>query len=135
MAIYTIHAQGDGLESIRDAQFLRDGFSWSAFWLGPFWLLRHGLYVACVAWVSAIVVLVMAAGTILSSDAATGVFLAMQALLGLEADHLLQGKLGRKGYRLVNVVAAPNLDEAEVAFFRHHGTASDEGRPDPEVRP
>jgi hypothetical protein len=133
LAIYTVHSRD--LDAIADARFLRDGFSWGAFWLGPIWLLRHGLYASCAAWLGAVVVVIMAAGTILSPDAASGAFLAIQALLGLEADRLIQGKLDRQGYRLVDIVAAPNLDEAEVAFYRRHGTACAGALPDSEARP
>jgi hypothetical protein len=133
LAIYTVHSRD--LDAIADARFLRDGFSWSAFSLGPFWLLRHGLYASCVAWIGALVVVIIAARTILSPDTASGAFLALQALLGLEADHLLQIKLDRQGYRLVDIVAAPNLDEAEVAFFRRQGTANVAAAPDSEARP
>jgi len=129
LAIYTIHSRGPELDALRDARFLRDGFSWGAFWLGPFWLLRHGLYAACVAWVGAFVVVALGAGTVLSPAAATGVFLAIQLLLGLEADHLVQRKLGRNGYLLVDIVAARNLHEAEVGFFRRHGHTSAEAHP------
>jgi len=135
LAIFAIHARDEGEDAIREAQFLRDGFSWGAFWLGPLWLLRHGLYASCAAWIGAMVVSIIAAGTILSPDAASGVFLAIQVLLGLEADHLLQGKLGRQGYRLVDIVAAKSLDDAEVTFFRRHGTASVGALPDPEALP
>jgi hypothetical protein len=124
LAIFTIHSRGPEPDAIRDALFLRDGVSFGAFWLGPFWLLRHGLYAACAAWIAAIVILAIAASTILSPGASLTVFLAIQALLGLEADHLLQQRLSRKGYRLVDIVAAKNLDEAEVGFFRRHDLES-----------
>jgi hypothetical protein len=135
LAIYTIHSQSTALDAIRDARFLRDGFSWNAFWLGPAWLVGQGLYRVSALWLVAILVLAFAAGTILSPVASATIFLAIQALLGLEADQLLQAKLARKGYELVDIVAAPNLDEAEVAFFRRHGTANLGPRRDSESRP
>lgn len=133
MAIYTIHSRE--LDAIGDARFLRDGFSWGAFWLGPIWLLWHGLYASCAAWIGVVVVAALAIRAGLSPDAGTGVFVAIQALLGLEADHLLQRKLTRTGYRLVDIVAAPNLDEAEAAFFRRHGPANGASLPGPEAGP
>lgn len=135
MAIYTIHARGPELDATRDALVLRDGFSWGAFWLGPIWLLRHGLYGTCVLWVLALVIVSIAAGTILSPGAAGGAVLAIQVLLGLEADHLRQAKLARKGYLLVDIVAARTLDEAEVMFFRRQGTASPGALPAQEASP
>lgn len=135
LAIYSIHSRGPEPEAIRDALFLRDGFSVGAFWLGPIWLLRHGLYTGCVAWIAAFVVVSIAGATVLTPAAAVAVFLALQALLGLEADDLLQGKLARAGYLLVEIVAARNLDEAEVTFFRRYVPASTGARPEPEARP
>jgi hypothetical protein len=135
LAIFTIHSRGPDLDAIADARFLRDGFAWGAFWLGPFWLLRHGLYAACVASVVAMVILAIAASSILAPAAAACAFLALQVLLGLEADPLRQGKLADAGYRLVDIIAAKNLDEAEIAFFGRHGAVSTGGFPDTEARP
>ncbi len=135
MAIYRIHSRGPEPDALRDALFLRDGFSFGAFWLGPIWLLRHGLYARCVIWALALAIVALAAGTILSPAAAVGVVLALQALLGLEADDLLQGKLAGAGYLLVDIVAARNLDEAEVTFFRRYAPARTCAVPDSEAGP
>lgn len=135
MAIYTIHSRGFEPEAIGDARVLRDGFSWDAFWLGPFWLLRHKLYALLAAWIGAVVVLVIATSTVLSPGAGIVIALGLELLLGLEAFDLRQAALAKDGYRLVDIIAAETLDEAEISFFRRHGTDSGGSRRDPEARP
>jgi len=43
----------------------------------------------------------------------------LQILLGLEANRLREAKLAAQGYHLVEIVAAPALDQAEAAFYHH----------------
>jgi hypothetical protein len=131
LAIFTVHSRGLERDAMRDALVLRDGFSWSAFWLGPFWLLRHGLYGAFLALVVGLAVVGIAAATILTPGASIAVVVAIEALLGFEADHLLQRKLAGKGYVLVDIVAARDLDAAEVAFFRRLDAAGASLCPEP----
>jgi hypothetical protein len=118
VALYSVHIQGDGPPSVAEAEFVRQAFSWKAFFLGPIWLLRHRLWAGFVVWAAACSILIAASPTIISASACLFIALALQILLGLEANRLREAKLAKNGYRLVEIIAAPAHDEAEIAFYR-----------------
>jgi hypothetical protein len=118
MALYSVHMKGDGPQSLAEAAFVRQAFSWTAFILGPLWLLWHRLWAGFAVWAAACLILIAASLTIVSAAACQFIALALQILLGLEANRLREAKLARNGYRLIEIIAAPARDEAEVAFYR-----------------
>ncbi len=118
MAFYSIHIQGDGPQSVSEAAFVGQAFSWKAFFFGPLWLLRHRLWAGLALWAAGYSILIAASLTVVSAGAGLFMALALQMLLGLEASRLREAKLARQGYRLVEIVAAPARDEAEIAFYR-----------------
>jgi hypothetical protein len=120
MAVYSVHlpSAGGGAEAA-DAAFVREGFCWPAFFFGPFWLLARGLWLSAALWCAAILILLnlVAAGA-LSSGAGLALAFLLQIFLGLEANRLIENKLWRRGYNLAEIVAAPDLEEAEMVFYR-----------------
>jgi hypothetical protein len=120
MAVYTIHMRGEGLDAARGAVFVREGFSKGAFFFGVFWLLRHRLWLASMAWVLAVVALV-AATSVLTSTASFALFLLLGLLTGLEAQALRRRALVRNGYPACDIVAASDRDSAERRFFARLG--------------
>jgi hypothetical protein len=118
MAFYSVHLRGDGPQSVAEAAFVGQAFSWRAFFFGPLWLLRHRLWAGAVVWAAAYSILIAASLTVVSAGAGLFIALALQMLLGLEANRLREAKLARQGYRLVDIIAAPARDEAEIAFYR-----------------
>lgn len=130
MAIFTVHSRSEGPDATDDARFLGEEFSWPAFFLGPFWILRHGLWLPLTLWIAAFLLLILATLLAVPAGGGLAVALLLQILLGLEAHHLVEIKLARRGYRLLEVVAAPTADEAEIAFHRQWAHPS-EDRPAP----
>jgi Protein of unknown function (DUF2628) len=124
MAFYSVHIQGEGIEAATEAAFVRQAFSWKAFFFGPFWLAWHRLWAALVLLATAYFALLTVSDRIIPAAAAFFIGLAFQTLLGLEANALREGKLAARGYRLVGIVAAPSHDLAEIAFFRHFDAPS-----------
>ncbi len=118
MALYSVHIQGDSPQSVAEAAFVRQAFSWKAFFFGPLWLLRHRLWAGLALWAAAYSILIAASLTVVSAGAGLFMYFALQMLLGLEANRLREAKLGRQGYRLVEIICAPACDEAEIAFYR-----------------
>lgn len=122
MSIYTVHQPP--LESGAVAAepyrfvFVRDGFSWWAFLLTPFWMLRHRLWLALALY------LLMAAALDAGLRAlGASVFmlvlvdLLISLLAGLEAGTLRRFKLARRHWRNIGVVTGDNLEDAERRFF------------------
>jgi hypothetical protein len=118
MAFYSVHIKGDHPQSIAEAAFVRQAFSWKAFFFGPLWLLRHRLWAGLALWAAAYSILIAASLTVVSAGACLFIAFALQLLLGLEANRLREAKLGRQGYRLVEIISARGCGDAEIAFYR-----------------
>ncbi|MGH6849324.1 MAG: DUF2628 domain-containing protein [Methylocella sp.] len=122
MALYSVHLRGNGPRSADEAAFVRQAFSWKAFFFGPLWLLWHRLWAGLALWAAAYLILIAATLSVVSAAAGLFIALALQMLLGLEANRLCEAKLGRQGYRLVEIIGAPAREEAEIAFYRQFET-------------
>ena len=118
MPLYSVHLRGSELESFAEAVFVRQAFCWKAFFFGPLWLARHRLWAGLLLWASAYLVLIASLPAVLSDSSDFLIALSLQIFLGLEANHLQEAKLAAKGYRLVEIVAAPARELAETAFYR-----------------
>ncbi|MEJ0092330.1 MAG: DUF2628 domain-containing protein [Methylocella sp.] len=120
MTVYSVHLPGEGVSGVAEAAFVKEGFTRGAFWLGPLWLLTHGLWTGFAIWLAAfLILLLLLAGGVLSAGSVLILIVLMQILLGLEANRLLEAKLWKDGYNLTEIVAGPALDQAEIAFYRH----------------
>jgi hypothetical protein len=120
MAVYSVHSR-DGASDVADAAFVRDGFSFGAFLFGPLWLARHRLWTVLLVWIALWLVLFAAAALNLwTAAAAMTALLLLNALLGFEANSLLEARLAKRGAALIDVVAAPALEEAQSVFFARY---------------
>ncbi len=125
MAFYSVHLRGEGPQSVAEAAFVGQAFSWKAFFFGPLWLVRHRLWAGLALWVAGYSILIAASFTVVSAGAGLVMALALQMLLGLEANRLREAKLAAHGYRLVQILSAAAGDEAEIAFYRQSEAPDD----------
>ena len=121
MAAYSVFApplSHGGAEGAERFRFIRDGFSWPAFILGPIWMLFHRLALVLILWL-ALVFLVGAAMRLFGESPGTAslVFLLLAFLVGLEASTLQSWTFKRRGWREVGIVVADELEAAERRFF------------------
>lgn len=137
MAVYSVHLPGARAASVGDAAFVREGFCWAAFFFGPFWLAARGLWLWTALWCAGfLALLIMSSAGVISSGAMLTLMFLAQLLLGLEANGLLERRLWRRDYNLVEVIAAPHLEEAEFAFYRQFDANEAAATlPAPPVRP
>jgi hypothetical protein len=122
MPVYTIHAPvADGADprSVTDRfVFVRDGFHFWAFLLGPLWLAWHRLWLALIGyiviWVGVAVTL-----TLLHASAGTrfAVTVLIALLMGFEAASLWRWTFSRRKWRQFDVVVADDEETAERRFF------------------
>lgn len=116
--IYTAHVRQWSASTDREAVFVREGFSWGAFFFSVLWALRYRMWLTAV-FLFAISVALNLACTVLQVDpiteAAIGVALAL--IIGWEGNDWRRRSLGRRGYVTAAVIAAENLLEAERRFF------------------
>jgi hypothetical protein len=122
MAVYTVHEPPPKhLEQASDPErfaFVRDGFSFSAFMFGPFWMLRHRMWLVLLGYVGVVVVLVQMfslLGTTSASMLAAAFLLAV--LVGIESATLRRFTLGRRRWTNLGVIVADDLEAAERRFF------------------
>jgi Protein of unknown function (DUF2628) len=122
MAVYTVHepplkrydAAGDPDRYV----FVRDGFSFWAFLLGPLWMLRHRMWLVLVGY------LVLVGGMQLGLQrlgveggvaAMAGLLVAL--LIGFEAGTLRRFTLARRRWTNVGVIVGDDREVAEQRFF------------------
>ncbi|CAN7689507.1 DUF2628 domain-containing protein [Bosea sp. LjRoot237] len=105
-------------EEIEQARLLPESFTWPALIFGGVWLLFKRLWLAFIVYAlvwGGLIYLQRQIGfsflAVMLSHTALAVF------LGLEGQNLIARKLLRKGWRLVDVVEAPDLSSAERRFF------------------
>lgn len=119
MSVYTIQAPAGsyGEAELEDSAFLREGFSWGAFFFAIFWLLWHRLWVTAALWIIVCVGFTWLSFTVLSFGSFLLIALALHILLGLEAHALLRRRYARHDYRLMGVISAESREVAERRFF------------------
>jgi hypothetical protein len=130
-----VHADPGDPEALDEAELVKDGFSWGAFFFTFLWFFFHRLWLAGIGMLIALVALaiVLQALNVGSGTAfVTEVLLAL--LIGLEANSLRRWTLRRKK-PAVDVVSASNRDEAETkAFARWLAGAGAAGSTSPVAR-
>ena len=121
MKIYTVHVPvtRDGEVSTDPARFrfVRDGFYFWAFLLGPIWMLWHGLWLVLLMYLvftTALMAGLMVLGVSSVVQFAVGFLIAV--LIGCEAGSLRRWSLRRR-WTQAGPVAAPDLESAERRFF------------------
>lgn len=116
--IYSVHVRAWSAAADREAVFIREGFSWGAFFFSILWALYHRL------WLGALVILALSAAVSLGTDllaidpvtdAAIG--LAVSLVIGWEANDWWRRSLERRGYQNAALIAAASRLEAERRFF------------------
>jgi hypothetical protein len=122
MSIYTVYEPPlKAHESAPNPErfvFVRDGFSFWAFLLAPWWMLRHRLWLALTGYVILAIALSVALRFAGASTTVTLMAGALFSLLvGFEAATLRRFKLSRRGWKNVGIVVGDDLESAERRFF------------------
>lgn len=123
MLTYTAHRRADPLthDYMKDGQdvvFIKDGYSWPAFFIPVFWMLWHRLWLPLAGYLTA-VVLVAVAGYVLSlpDGLVASIGLLANFYAGLEGNNFRRRALAKRGYDEVADITAANNDEASFRFF------------------
>ena len=121
MRFYTVHipaGEGGGDEgALGQAVLVREGFNWLAFFFAPFWALAEGLWLAAVPLIAALAAII-AVPAVLGLEPLLPVVLALgySLLTGMSGNDLRRAGLAARGYRLVEVVAAPSRAQALIRY-------------------
>jgi hypothetical protein len=122
MAVYTVHEPPPKrFEQASDPErfdFVRDGFSFSAFVFGPLWMLWHRMWLVLVGYIgvsAALELIFSLLGTTAAARLAAGFLLAV--LVGIESATLRRFTLGRRRWTNLGVIVSDDLEAAERRFF------------------
>jgi hypothetical protein len=122
MAVYTVHEpplkRYETSAAPERFVFVRDGFSFWAFLLGPLWMLRHRLWLVLFGY--ALLVVGVGIGLhVLDAPPTVKIVVALllALLVGFEAGTLRRFTLGRRGWSNVGIVVGDDRDTAERRFF------------------
>src|SRR5690349_4501046 len=122
MAVYSVFEpplRGDLPDAAAERfVFVRDGFSWGAFLLGPLWMAWRRLWLVLLAYLLVMVTLSFVLrflGASAGVETAIGIIVAL--LVGLEAASLRGWTLKRRGWSEAGIVIADGVELAERRFF------------------
>ena len=121
MRFYTVHLPGSdvgaGDGTLGRAVLVREGFNWLAFFFAPFWALAEGLWLAAVPLIAALAAIVVVPAVLELGPLLPVVLgLGYGVLAGMSANDLRRAGLAARGYRLVEVVAAPSRAQALIRY-------------------
>jgi len=122
MPVYTVHAPvadgTDGRSATDRFVFVRDGFHFWAFLLGPLWLVWHRLWLALLGYVAVWIGVAVALSLLYAGDGTRfAVTLLIALLMGFEAGSLWRWTVSRRKWRQLDVVVADDEETAERRFF------------------
>jgi hypothetical protein len=120
MPVYAVHEppQRDGQNDPIRMAFVRDGFAFWAFLLGPLWMLWHRLWLVLIAYLVLAGGLQFALARLGTSGTTRALIdLLVAILVGLEAASLRRWTLQRRRWTEVGVVVADDMNMAERRFF------------------
>ena len=114
MKLFTAHRPP---HTSRDrAVFVKEGFSWPAFLFPLIWLLYQRLWLAFALYLLAVAAIGTAAAD-LPGGPLVALVLALNLILGFEANDLKRRAMLRRGYREEGPVLAEGLLHAETRYF------------------
>jgi len=122
MRYYSVHTPPDDPQSPERFAFIKDGFSWPAFFVPILWILWHRLWLALV-WYIVFVLLVAWTGRLTTEGTAFAVAILGSLLLGLEGNNLRRLAVEGRGWGEIGSSFGRNIGEAEARFF----TSGDSG--------
>ena len=116
MKLYTAHRPPD---FARDRTvFVKDGFSWPAFFIPLIWLLYQRLWLTFALYVLALAVIVAAASAAdLPDGPVTALVVSLNLVLCFEANDAKRRALFRRGYSEEGPLLGENLLHAETRYF------------------
>lgn len=122
MSVYTVHEPpqppADRIDRAEAMVFIKDGFNWPAFLLGPLWLLFNGLWQGFLLY-GAVLALIIAGINALSVDPGwiSLAIVGLNAVVAYEAHALREWALGARGWEQVGSVMGATESECERRFF------------------
>jgi hypothetical protein len=122
MKIYTVHHRIEAAASLtglsEDAIFVKEGFSWPAFFVPLIWLIYKRMWWVLAGFVAveiALTTFIAASG--LGDGSAIAVSFAINLIMGFEGNDLYRWSLARRRYKLAAIVTGAGQEDAEHRYF------------------
>lgn len=126
MAVWTVYEPDDTDGTLTGTQWservvlVRERFSWASLLFAPLVLLRHGLWLAFLAYVALQVLIGFAIVYFELDDVAVALLAFANLVVAFELPGLRGAKLEARGYDEAGAVIAPTLEAAEQRYFDGH---------------
>lgn len=118
MKIFSVEVRPTAPGTDPDIALVREGFSWPAFLLGPFWLLWHRMWWVFLGYVLVNIGLGALSWAFSLGDLHNSILtLAFSIVFAMHANDLRRWSLRRANYRFAGVVTGRNLRAAEQRLF------------------
>ncbi len=118
MKTYLVFEPENTQDAAECAEFVREKFSWPAFFFTPLWLLVKRLWLALVLWCAAIVLIACGVYFLrINGPVSAAVLLLPSLVVAFEGAQLQRFRLLQHGYRETDVVIADDLESAERRYF------------------
>ena len=122
MKTFTVYeppaAAADRLDRAESLVFVKEGFSWVAAAVAPFWLIANKLWLALLGYAGTVLVLQAGLWAFGLGQRPLGYAIAaLNLLVGLEADSLKRWTLERNSWQPAGTVNGRNVEECERRFF------------------
>ena len=122
MKTFTVYeppaAAADRLDRAESLVFVKEGFSWVAAAVAPFWLIANKLWLALLGYAGTVLVLQAGLWAFGLGQRPLGYAIAaLNLLVGLEADSLKRWTLEHNGWQPAGTVNGRNTEECERRFF------------------
>lgn len=123
MTVYSVYEPSDAapdLEARAEAlEFVKEGFSWPAFFVPALWLIYCRMWVEFAVFIVLFGALQWGLGVDRPGHQVLGWLLTgLFALFAFEANDLRGAALERRGYRLIGLAQGRGRTEAELSFFK-----------------
>jgi hypothetical protein len=116
MALFNVFEAPDGKPD--RVVFIREGFSWSGFFLTFLWAVWHRMWVVAALLIAISAAFIVAVSLeLLDPVLASVVQLGISVLFGFEAHRLQESSLLRAGFRHAGLIEASLLEAAELSYF------------------
>lgn len=127
---YVVYAKPEEDNPLESAVFIREGFSFLAYILSFFWALYNRIWwLAAFCFVFSVGKHFMVSYEMISEKTDFVVTIAYLLIIGFQAHDWYGQELLRKGYILIGVVMASNLEDAQQRFFDKYITKAKKANP------
>ena len=117
MASYLVMTPSGGANEPDSARIIRDGFSFWDFVFPLFWMLWHRMWLYALGFFLLVAFIGALAEDLGAPVAILLTQTALSVVIGLESGNLRAAYLRFRGWQMVSVLTAENLDQAEEIYF------------------